>query len=661
MSRPSSKSAAAAATSRTQPLANGMYPEGSHEDAMFGAACFGDLKAVKKQHITHGIPVDLLFAGAPLMIHACFRNHLHIMKFLHERGADVNQRGIQGANVISVACVQNRLHIAKWLCEKGANLNVSNDLGRTALHLAAREGHLEMVKWLCEHGANADAITRDGNNETPVDTARVKGRQQVVDYLLKRQSGAKADGGGLGGGDDEGKPKPKGDAEKGDGGDDGEEGKAAAGGGAAGGGGDGGDAGPLRPGLRVRIHGLTSKQGRKLNGKIARVMTKQSEAQSAQGRVCVKVVGSAAGKPISVHRSNLRTGDEASCAVCNKSDCELKACGICREMGLPRIYYCSRECQEEDWKKHKKVHKMAKSALTVPVSEEMRKRAEITLAVKPDHASVLWAAAESGDLEMCAALIDCGVDPDGLAQVSGRTSDGEVIAVTLTPLIAACQRGSEHVALLLVNEGCDVNFISTGTGQTALMSACGCGNVHVAKLLLDKGADIEQVSNIGGTALLLACEANHYDVVELLISRAADMDRCTPIGVDAGGSPLHVACGSCGAETADLAIATLLVSHGAKLNEGGSLYGHTPLGTACGYGLTAIVEMLLKNGADANMAAAAPGLRAGHTPLLATRMCVVDRKKCDEITKLLLANGATPLSADEKQELKAGGGRPVPE
>eukprot|EP00947_MAST-08B_sp_MAST-8B-sp1_P001430 g1430.t1 len=459
MSRPSSKSAAAVATgsSRTQPLANGMYPEGSHEDTMFGAACFGDLKAVKKQHITHGIPVDLLFAGAPLMIHACFQNHLHIMKFLHERGADVNQRGIQGANVISVACVQNRLHIAKWLCEKGANLNVSNDLGRTALHLAAREGHLEMVKWLCEHGANADAITRDGNNETPVDTAR---------------------------------------------------------------------------------------QGRKLNGKIARVMTKQSEAQSAQGRVCVKVVGSAAGKPISVHRSNLRTGDEASCAVCNKSDCELKACGICREMGLPRIYYCSRECQEEDWKKHKKVHKMAKGALTVPVSEEMRKRAEITLAVKPDHASVLWVAAESGDLEMCAALIDCGVDPDG---------------------------------------------------------------------------------------------------------------------VDAGGSPLHVACGSCGAETADLAIATLLVSHGAKLNEGGSLYGHTPLGTACGYGLTAIVEMLLKNGADANMAAAAPGLRAGHTPLLATRMCVVDPKKCDKITKLLLANGATPLSADEKQELKAGGGRPVPE
>ena len=111
---------------------------------------------------------------------------------------------------------------------------------------------------------------------------------------------------------------------------------AAAGRGAAAASGDGANQiPPLRPGLRVRIHGLTSKQGRKINGKIARVMTKQNKSQSAAGRVCVKVVGKAAGKPISIHRSNLRTGDEACCAVCDKTDCELMACGICREMGLP--------------------------------------------------------------------------------------------------------------------------------------------------------------------------------------------------------------------------------------------------------------------------------------------------------------------------------------
>ena len=28
----------------------------------------------------------------------------------------------------------------------------------------------------------------------------------------------------------------------------------------------------------------------------------------------------------------------------------------------------------------------------------------------------------------------------------------------MTPLVVACQNGHEHVALLLMNEGCDVNF-----------------------------------------------------------------------------------------------------------------------------------------------------------------------------------------------------------
>eukprot|EP00947_MAST-08B_sp_MAST-8B-sp1_P006112 g6112.t1 len=87
----------------------------------------------------------------------------------------------------------------------------------------------------------------------------------------------------------------------------------------------------LRPGLRVVIHSLTSDQGRKINGKIARVMSKQPAAVRAKGRVCVKVAGSAAGKPISVHRSNLRTGDEACCHLCGKTGGELMSCSKCRK------------------------------------------------------------------------------------------------------------------------------------------------------------------------------------------------------------------------------------------------------------------------------------------------------------------------------------------
>eukprot|EP00947_MAST-08B_sp_MAST-8B-sp1_P003909 g3909.t1 len=455
---------------------------------------------------------------------------LDLIKKLHFQDGAVLDYKVAGATPLTIACRFEQLHAAEWLLKQGVDLNTASKTGDTALVFSVLSGKLKAVKWLCDHGVDLGAKDAQGRPQGVrcIKIARERGHTAVAQYLEQRlrqqlqQPGPKHEDDGD---DSEGEGKAAGS----DGPPPSAAAAAAAGGGKeAAAGDDAGQLPPLRPGLRVRIHGLTSKQGRKINGKIARVMTKQNTSQSASGRICVKVVGKAAGKPISVHRSNLRTGDEASCAVCNEAGCELKACGICREMGLPRIYYCSRECQEEDWKKHKKVHKMAQSALTVPVSEEMRKRAEITLAVQPDHARALYEAARSGDLEMCAALIDCGVDPDG--------------------------------------------------------------------------------------------------VVEVI----------------------------------DLAIATLLVSHGANVNECGGGGGHTPLGYACARGQTAIAEMLLENGADANKTAAAPSVNAGQTPFFATYANVEDPNKRDEIAKLLLANGAKPLSANEKQKLRITG-RPVPE
>ena len=87
---------------------------------------------------------------------------------------------------------------------------------------------------------------------------------------------------------------------------------------------------PLRPGLRVRIHGLHSAKGRRMNGKIARVMSNQNmpDDDRQEGRVRLKIVGNAAGKSFAIKRSNLRTGDEAICAVCGMRE-ELHACPIC--------------------------------------------------------------------------------------------------------------------------------------------------------------------------------------------------------------------------------------------------------------------------------------------------------------------------------------------
>ena len=49
-------------------------------------------------------------------------------------------------------------------------------------------------------------------------------------------------------------------------------------------------------------------------------------------------------------------GDPPSCAICGATE-KLQACGGCHF-----VYYCSRECQKSDWKKHKKVCVASSSA-----------------------------------------------------------------------------------------------------------------------------------------------------------------------------------------------------------------------------------------------------------------------------------------------------------
>jgi len=45
-----------------------------------------------------------------------------------------------------------------------------------------------------------------------------------------------------------------------------------------------------------------------------------------------------------------RIDSTPNCIVCGKEDKEMSKCAGCH-----RIYYCSRECQKSDWKRHKSV------------------------------------------------------------------------------------------------------------------------------------------------------------------------------------------------------------------------------------------------------------------------------------------------------------------
>lgn len=70
------------------------------------------------------------------------------------------------------------LEIVKYLRERGANIEARDDFGNTALIQASFKGRFEVVKYLIEKGANIDK--KNTNGETALTLART---HEIRDYI----------------------------------------------------------------------------------------------------------------------------------------------------------------------------------------------------------------------------------------------------------------------------------------------------------------------------------------------------------------------------------------------------------------------------------------------------------------------------------------------
>ena len=86
------------------------------------------------------------------MILASIGNHLEVVKFLLEKGANIHA---QDDYALRSATENHHLEIVKFLLEKGANIHAQDD---DALILASMYGHLDIVKFLLEKGADAKKV-----------------------------------------------------------------------------------------------------------------------------------------------------------------------------------------------------------------------------------------------------------------------------------------------------------------------------------------------------------------------------------------------------------------------------------------------------------------------------------------------------------------------
>ena len=97
----------------------------------------------------------------------------------------INKQNKEGSTALNCAISNNNPSFVKYLIEKGANINAKDTKGSTALHVAIEKNNLELVKYLIKKGADINAE----NNEkySPLEHAIDKDNTKIVKFLKDKQ------------------------------------------------------------------------------------------------------------------------------------------------------------------------------------------------------------------------------------------------------------------------------------------------------------------------------------------------------------------------------------------------------------------------------------------------------------------------------------------
>ena len=162
-----------------------------HETPLHHACSYGSL-AIVKYLVEKGADVNALDVKGETLLHkVCFFNEdpLEIVKYLVEKiKADVNAQTDSNADTsLHYASgglnANNNLELVKYLVDNKADVNSKNKSSDTPLHNSCRNNSFEIVNYLVNNKANLNA--KDKDNKTPLEIASQKGHTEIVDFLMK--------------------------------------------------------------------------------------------------------------------------------------------------------------------------------------------------------------------------------------------------------------------------------------------------------------------------------------------------------------------------------------------------------------------------------------------------------------------------------------------
>jgi ankyrin repeat protein len=200
-------------------------------------------------------------------------------------------------------------------------------------------------------------------------------------------------------------------------------------------------------------------------------------------------------------------------------------------------------------------------------------------------------------------------------------------------LVTAAKQGDRAAVQSLVN-GHAKHAVAGAEGTAALVWAATRNDVAMADLLLRAGANAKAANEFGATALYAAAAHADPAMTEKLLAAGADPNA----PLMSGETPLMEA-----SRRGNLATVRVLLSNHANPNARESNGGQNALMWAVSQRQSAVIEELLKRGADVQA-----GSKTGFTPLM-----FAAQQGDEDSARILLRAGAKPNDAQPKTGMTA--------
>jgi ankyrin repeat protein len=438
----------------------GALTEGIEIVDLFNSIVEVDLSKVK-EYLNEGIDINVstVFGNTPLML-ACEHEQLELVKFLIERGAELNKENSSGENAVYIsatgrcdilelllkngaainckkpvlvkAVTKEGLGNIKLLLKAGVNLNEVNYEGYSALMKAINNDNNEVAEFLINQGINVNLQTKDTSRYNALYLAVNRKNKKVVSLLIKA------------GGDVNlscywGNPTIKA-VEEGD--------------------------------IDILIELL----------------------EAGADPMAADKYGNTA---LSISKSEYRGANKK-----------------CERIILYHLFY------KNYWAAIRSMAKdMSEEGLIEWIKEGREDIVEILLEeginpnarVKETGETALEAAIEMNNFKLVVTLLKRGAAVNTL----GKEEE--------SPLMKACIMGNEAIVRLLIEHGAEINF-KNKFNITSMHKVAAEGNYSIIKLLLESGAEIDAVSIEGFTPIMEAARKDQVEILRFLIKKGADIN-----------------------------------------------------------------------------------------------------------------------------------------